>query len=299
MKIAITGGKGGTGKSTVATALAVELAKNYKIMLVDADVECPDDHLLLSIKREKIKNIKTFLPLFNQEKCLKCGDCAGICKENALIFIRGKYPLLIPRRCIGCGACLLKCQNEAILENRQIIGGIYKGNPEFHSKITDQTSPNSQQRATISENLILISGEMNVGCESSSHIVNVMCDFVYTLEESYSFVLIDTAAGTHCNVITALLDADLALAVAEPTPLGTHDLELILRLLDIFRIKSRIIVNKSDIGDLKLIVEVAKKHNITVISEIPYTKEIIKNYSEGIPIRNDKISKIVAFLEHI
>ena len=53
MKIAVTGGKGGTGKSMVATSLAIEFARNKKILLVDADAECPNDHLLLSIKRKK------------------------------------------------------------------------------------------------------------------------------------------------------------------------------------------------------------------------------------------------------
>ena len=55
MIIGVTGGKGGTGKSTVATALAVELAKNSKVLLVDADVECPNDHLLLNIERKELK----------------------------------------------------------------------------------------------------------------------------------------------------------------------------------------------------------------------------------------------------
>ena len=62
MKIAVTGGKGGTGKSTVATSLAVESAKNKKTVLVDADVECPNDHLLLSIKREKYSNVYQPIP---------------------------------------------------------------------------------------------------------------------------------------------------------------------------------------------------------------------------------------------
>lgn len=283
MKIAITGGKGGTGKSTIATALAVELAKKYKVILVDADVECPDDHIILSIKREKVKDIEAFLPLFNQEKCLKCGKCGEICKENAIVIIRDKYPILIKGQCTGCGACLLACPNEAISENKQIIGSIYQGKPEFDQRII--------------KNLILISGEMDVGCESSSPVVNATRDFALTLEEKYDFLLIDTAAGTHCNVITALMDVDMALAVAEPTPLGKHDLEIILKLLKILKIKSEIIINKSDIGDLSLINEIGHNYDAKIISEIPYTKKIINSYSEGIPITHGKISEIAESLE--
>ena len=61
MKIAITGGKGGTGKSTISTALAIELATGQnKVLLVDADVECPDDHIILSTNRKKFRTSTRF-----------------------------------------------------------------------------------------------------------------------------------------------------------------------------------------------------------------------------------------------
>jgi len=63
--IGITGGKGGTGKSTVATALAFELGKNKKVLLVDADVDCPNDHLLLSIERKVLKDVEQRIPKWN------------------------------------------------------------------------------------------------------------------------------------------------------------------------------------------------------------------------------------------
>lgn len=285
MKIAITGGKGGTGKSTVSTALAAKLAEKYKVVLVDADVECPDDHIILSIKREKIKEVEAFLPYFNKEKCIKCGKCADVCKENAIILIKDSYPVLISGQCIGCGACKLACLNEALEEKKQIIGRIYQGKPEYNTKIA--------------ENLILITGEMDVGYESSSPVVNATRDFALTLEKDYDLFLIDTAAGTHCNVITALVGVDMALTVAEPTPLGKHDLELIIKLLEILKIKSQIIINKSDIGNLNLIHEISRDYDINIINEIPYTKKIIENYSEGVIITHDKISEIAEALEQL
>jgi len=285
MKIAITGGKGGTGKSTISTALAVELARKFKVMLVDADVECPDDHIILSIKREKVRDVDVFLPCFNEEKCLKCSKCGEVCRENAIVLIKDKFPILVSGQCNGCGACRLACPNEAISENKQIIGNIYQGIPSFDPKIA--------------ENLILISGEMDIGCESSSPVVNATLDFAYTLEEKYDFLLIDTAAGTHCNVIAALMGTDLALSVAEPTPLGKHDLNLILKLLKILKIRSEIIVNRSDIGNLDFIYELESTYGINILSEIPYTKKVIKNYSEGIPITHEKISEVAGSLERL
>ncbi len=109
MKIAITGGKGGTGKSTISTALALELSKKGKTLLIDADVDCPNDHLILSINREKIKYIFQPIPKFNFTKCKKCGKCSEVCRENAIVFIKGEYPILIPEQCIGCSACMISC----------------------------------------------------------------------------------------------------------------------------------------------------------------------------------------------
>ena len=56
MILGVTGGKEVTGKIIGATSLANELAKNHKVLLIDADVDCPDDHILLSIERKKEKD---------------------------------------------------------------------------------------------------------------------------------------------------------------------------------------------------------------------------------------------------
>ena len=97
MKIAITGGKGGTGKSMVATALAVELAKSHKVLLVDLDVECPDDHLILSIERREVGEVNIEMPEVDREKCIKCGRCAEVCRENAILFKEGEWPVLMAK----------------------------------------------------------------------------------------------------------------------------------------------------------------------------------------------------------
>ena len=95
MKIAVTGGKGGTGKSLVATSLAVEFAKNNKTVLLDADVECPNDHLLLSVKRKQFTKIYQPIPKWDFDKCTKCGKCASVCKQNAIVFVEDKYPAFV------------------------------------------------------------------------------------------------------------------------------------------------------------------------------------------------------------
>ena len=86
MKIAITGGKGGTGKSTIAVAIAHALSKDKKVLLMDADVDCPGDDLLLGLKLKKAQDVKNMIPKINHNRCIKCGKCAQVCRENAIAF---------------------------------------------------------------------------------------------------------------------------------------------------------------------------------------------------------------------
>jgi MinD superfamily P-loop ATPase len=279
MKIAITGGKGGTGKSTIATALALELSTDNKVLLVDADVECPDDHIILSTTREKVGDVHAILPSFDQEKCLKCGRCAEVCKENAVVFIKDKYPFIVSKQCNGCGACILTCPSGALTEGQQVIGAIYHGKCQ---------QPYLKQE----HDLLLLWGEMEVGCENTSLVVNATREYAENKASDYDCMLIDTAAGTHCNVISAMVDVDLALAVAEPTPLGRHDLELILQLLKIMEVSTKIIVNRSDIGDLKLIEQVSQENDVPIIQKVPYERDILKKHSRGQPVINKNIEEL-------
>ncbi len=274
--IGITGGKGGTGKSMIATALVVELAKKNRVLLVDADVDCPNDHLILGIKRKKVKNIYQTKPVWDFKKCIKCGKCSEACRENAIVFVKEKYPIFVPDLCIGCNACRIVCPTDAIGKGKQQIGTIYSGN---------------------SHGVDLITGEMAIGYEEAGPIVNALKKHISGIEKRYDYVIIDTAAGAHCNVISALLGCDIAIGVTEPTPLGRYDLGLILRLARTLKIPINIVLNKEGIGDRTLIESIAKKYKTEIITEVPYKKEIVEAYSKGIPIKEKGILDIIKWLQ--
>ena len=270
-KIAITGGKGGTGKSTVATALAHKLSENHKVLLLDLDVDCPNDSLILGIKAGKVKDVMSMLPKFDFSKCVKCGKCAQACKANAIVQVIGKNPILVPEQCNGCKACMLVCPAGAISEDKQVIGAIHKGQ----------------------NSIDLIYGALKPNIEESSLIVNAAKKFARDFEKDYDYVIIDTSAGTHCPVISALLGVDLGIAVTEPTPLGAHDLRLIVDLMKKLGINSKIVLNRSDITDSSEIKSVSKEKNAEIIAEIPFSKEIAENYAKGKPIEHEAIDKII------
>jgi len=276
MKIAITGGKGGTGKSTVSTALANELVRKHKVLLIDADVDCPDDHILLDIERKKEKDVFQIIPKFDFDKCIKCGKCSEVCKFNAIAFVKDKYPIFNDCPCNGCKACIIACPVKAISEGEKQAGEIYSGKKGNISFVSAQIMPNYAISAKV------------VGAE---------LEFAKKLEEDNDFVLIDTAAGTHCSVVEAVMNADLALAVTEPTPLGEHDLGLILKLLKKLNVPAKVVLNKADVGDKKLIQKIVKKYDSKIVAEIPYSKEILKSYSKGQAIKDANIKNILKLIE--
>lgn len=273
--IGITGGKGGTGKSTVATALAYEIAKVKKVLLVDADVDCPNDHLLLSIERKELETVYQRIPKFNLNKCSRCGQCGAVCKTNAIVSIKNKEPLFMRTQCNGCGSCHYICKEKAISWEKKEIGKIYSGK---------------------NYNIDFLGGELKACEPVSEFIVNSLNEVLRKKANEYEYIIIDTAAGTHCPVIAALEMCDKVYSVTEPTPLGAHDLEIILGLLKALNTKSKIVINRSDIGNKKLISVLSEKYNVPIITEIPYSKEIINNYAKGIPINNIKIIDIIGDL---
>lgn len=272
--IAITGGKGGTGKSTVAVLLASKLTRQKKVLLVDLDVECPNDHLLVGDKlKDPIKRITSFQPEINPNLCRKCGKCVSACTSHALFRSPGKVPVLIADLCSACKVCFDVCPYGAIKEIRQETGQIF--------------------RHELNKNLTLITGQAKASLIETSPIVRETKETALTIarDEGFDTVILDTAAGTHCPVLVAMLGVDLAIAVTEPTPMGAHDLDLILRLLKKIGVNFEVCLNQYDLGNQKLILEVLKKHNQSKWQhQIPYSPEIVKAYSNGQILQIDSIN---------
>ncbi len=252
MIISVASGKGGTGKTTVATNLAVSIGG--KVRLLDCDVEEPNAHLFLNPLFEAPRTVSTPVPEIDEEKCNHCGKCAEICQFRAIVDL-GQIVLPFEHLCHSCGGCMRVCPVDAIRWKDRELGTIRKGRRN---------------------GLEFIEGNLRIGEAMSPPLIRK----VRSHESRDELTIIDAPPGTSCPVIAAMKGADFVLLVTEPTPFGLHDLKLALGAVRILGIPCALVINRADLGDDK-VKEYARKESIPVLMEIPFQREIAEAYSRG------------------
>jgi len=268
--VAITGGKGGTGKTSVAVNLAVALKmKRKNVMLIDVDVDGPNDAVLFGMKLKDGENVEFFKPIINVEECVKCGKCAEACLENALVYVKEQIPVFFEELCSGCEACLLACPINAINRGYKILGKVYVSEVDGIKLLTGELKP------TEARSPLVVMKTKEKAYETAK-------------KEIFDIILVDTAPGVHNPVVRALQGANLVLAVTEPTPLGAHDLSRILNLVNRLRSSANVVLNRANIkgGFKDVIYNICQKFNVNIVSEIPFDEKLLKAYVEGIPVVN-------------
>ena len=252
MLISIASGKGGTGKTTVATNLALSLGST--VQLLDCDVEEPNAHLFINPVFDKTETVTTPVPEVNLDKCTFCGKCGEICQFKAIMVV-GETVLAFEELCHSCGGCMAVCPENAITEKGRKLGVIEKG-----------------QRNGIE----FIHGKLRVGEAMSPPLIKKVLSYT----DPAKLTIVDAPPGTSCPVIESMKTANFVLLVTEPTPFGLYDLKLAVGAVKILDIPCGLVINRSDLGDDK-VKEYADRENLPILMEIPFDRRIAEAYSRG------------------
>lgn len=94
--------------------------------------------------------------------------------------------------------------------------------------------------------------------------------------------VVDCPPGTACPVVQAVRGVDYCLVVTEPTPFGQHDLEAVVRMLEVLGIPCGVIINRADLGD-NGVENFCRDRDIPVLGRIPFDRRIARCFAAGKP----------------
>ena len=255
MKIAVASGKGGTGKTTVATNLAfVAAAAGRSVVYVDCDVEEPNGHLFLKPQITASESVGRLIPRVDLQTCTFCGQCGQICQYSAIAPLADDV-LVFPELCHSCGGCWLVCPVGAIGEVERPTGRVETGR---------------------AGEVRFVQGVLNVGEARSTPVIQA----AKAASPQVDLVILDAPPGTSCPVIEVVRGADFALLVGEPTPFGLNDFKLAAAMLREIGIRFGVAVNRADLADPEAL-SFYRGGRAPVLAEIPDDRRVAEAYSRG------------------
>lgn len=259
IEITVASGKGGVGKSTVSASILLYLKeKGWDVIGVDADADAPNLHLILGVgKWYKIESFSdTKVASINGEKCIRCDECRRVCPHGAIFILNGVYRVN-QVYCEGCLTCKLACPVSDVISYHTVETGLIR-------------------MAKTPYNFPLVSARLKPGRPNSGKIVTEVKEHARNMANKDSVIIVDSAAGIGCQVISSLAGANMVILVTEPTPAGFSDLKRIHKLSRHFMQPVALIINKYDTNmDMtNRLVDYTAEWGIDLIGMIPYDDSI-------------------------
>ena len=255
MIIAMASGKGGTGKTTLSTNLALSLSRaGSSVQYIDCDVEEPNGHIFLTPQWDRTEEVTVGVPQVDLEKCNGCGKCGQLCQYSAILAMKGSV-LVFEQLCHSCGGCMAICPTGAIQEVPRKIGVVQYGH---------------------SNGVAVGQGVLDIGTIQSPAVIRHLKKGMNT----EGIIILDAPPGTSCPVIEAIKGSDFVVLVTEPTPFGLNDLELAVGMVRQLKIPFAVAINRCNMGDDGVVLY-CRREGIDVALEIPNDRQIAESYSRG------------------
>ena len=270
-QLVILSGKGGTGKTTVAAALAHLASQELPIVLADADVDAANLELVLdTAKQEAHTFMGGSVAVIDPERCIACGACHDVCRFDAIVPGDGEglgAYRVDPVACEGCASCFYQCPEEAIQMIEQQAGLWFRSDTRFGP---------------------LFHAHLFAAQENSGKLVTLVKQQarLRALDTGADLLVVDGPPGIGCPVIAASAGADVALHVVEPTISGVHDLERILATTDHFGVPSLVAINKVDLSPARAseVAGFCAARGVELVGRIPYDTVVTEAMVHGLPV---------------
>lgn len=242
--IAVLSGKGGAGKTTVASRLAQAAALETTVRFADADAEEPNAALMLRPATGEAVPVESQVAVVDPDLCNGCGECVERCTFQALALVGGKASAS-ESLCHGCDLCRRICTRHAIAMLPRRIGTLLRGK-------------------TV-EGIEFLEGCLDVGQPRATEIVKAVMDALPRQDET----IVDGPPGCACTAMLVARRSAFCLLVAQPTPMGVHDLELVLEMTERLELPRAIVINRSHPRGDALVEEVARRRWVPILGRIP------------------------------
>ncbi len=253
MIVSVASGKGGTGKTLVATSLARSFDD---VAFIDADVEGANAHLFLRPEISETREAKVEVPCFEAELCTECGRCAEYCRFNAIAVVGGKA-VVFPELCHSCGVCIEVCEPGALTSSEASLGEVHLG--------------------TFGDRHPYAYGELAIGQVRAATLIE---EVKRAGSNEAGVTVIDAPPGTSCATVESVRGSDYCLLVTEPTPFGLHDLVASLGVLAEMGIPCGVLINRVGLGAAD-IEGVCEEWQVPVVGRIPFDEKIARWTSAG------------------
>ncbi len=256
LKISIAAGKGGTGKTLVATSLAIALDAHYsgRVQLIDCDVEEPNAHLLMQPELPKQAPVEVLVPEVDLDTCTRCGACARACQFSAIAVIR-QAVLTFHDLCAGCGACAYVCPVDAITEVTRRVGIVRSGSAGAIDFVT---------------------GTLNVGDQRATPVTKAVKERI----RGDWITILDAPPGTACPMQETVEGSDYCILVTEPTPFGLSNLQDAVETCRRIGVPCGVIINRDGSGN-DGVERYCVQEGIEILLRIPQDRRIAEAYSRG------------------